>query len=317
MRATIVRCVVVLSCVWWPVADAGAQRAASGATVSAAVTTTVGRARALVDGGDGAAARTLLDSLVTGTETGTDDHAEALFWRAVLNDRAADAEKDWRRLVIESPFAPRVPESLLRLADLEILRGRPDAARVNLARLLRDFPESSHRPKAVLLTARSYFEERDVTHACETVASLRADDIPEGELTLQASEMRTRCAAAAAAAVVEPAGTPAGAPSRGAPSRGEPATDDRAAAKDEATSSERSGSAGTRYTVQLAAYDTRAQATTLVKRLAKRKITARIDGDRKPYRVRVGRYETRAAASAALARLKKAGQSGFIAELPK
>ncbi len=69
--------------------------------------------------------------------------------------------------------------------------------------------------------------------------------------------------------------------------------------------------------MQLAAYDTRAQATALVKRLAKRKITARVDGDRKPYRVRVGRYETRAAASAALARLKKAGQSGFVAELPK
>jgi cell division septation protein DedD len=309
MRVNAMRCAAVLMCAWWPAVGAGAQQTAGGTTVSAGVTTTVGRARALVDGGDGTAARTLLDSLVMGTESGTDDHAEALFWRAVLNDRAADAEKDWRRLVIESPFAPRVPESLLRLADLEILRGRPDAARVNLARLLRDFPESSHRPKAVLLTARSYFEERDVTHACETVASLRADDIPEGELTLQASEMRTRCAAAAAAATAEPAAA--------APSRGAPANDERAAGADDASRTEKSGSTATRYTVQLAAYDTRAQATALVKRLAKRKITARVDGDRKPYRVRVGRYDTRAAAVAALARLKKAGQSGFIAELPK
>lgn len=308
MRAT--SAILAMTCaVLFTPTRASAQQIATAFAVSAPVTASVSRARALVDGGDGAAARTLLDSLVAGTEVGSDDHAEALFWRAVLNDRAADAEKDWRRLVIESPFAARVPESLLRLSDLEMLRGRPDAARVNLSRLLRDFPESTHRPKAVLLTARSYFEERDVTHACETVASLSASDVPEGELTLQANEMRTRCAAASAAA--NAAANPAA--STTTPKNAAPP--DVAVAADESVAEK--GTKGTRYTVQLAAYDTRAQATALVKRLAKRKITARVDGDRKPYRVRVGRYDTRAAAAAALARLKKAGQSGFVAELPR
>ena len=71
------------------------------------------------------------------------------------------------------------------------------------------------------------------------------------------------------------------------------------------------------FSVQLAAYDFRSQATALVARLAKRGIKARVDGTAKPFRVRVGRYATREEAAAALARLKKAGQSGFVAELPK
>ena len=51
--------------------------------------------------------------------------------------------------------------------------------------------------------------------------------------------------------------------------------------------------------------------------LAKRGLTARVDGERKPYRIHVGRYVTRADAVAALARLKKKGHSGFVTELDR
>jgi cell division protein FtsN len=69
-----------------------------------------------------------------------------------------------------------------------------------------------------------------------------------------------------------------------------------------------------RYSVQLAAYDTRAEASDAVQRFTTRDIDARIDGEQKPFRVRVGYYATRAEATNALNRLKKLGLDGFVAE---
>ncbi|MBL0171565.1 MAG: SPOR domain-containing protein [Gemmatimonadaceae bacterium] len=283
-----------LVCLVWLLVSAGVVRAQT----SAGVTSAVGRARGLMDAGDGAKARTLLDSLVAHTDPSSDDMAEALYWRAVLSERVADGERDWKRLVVDAPLSPRVPEALLRLGELEILRGRPAVARAHYERILRDFSESPQRPKAMIQVVRSYFEERDILHACESVTALRGVTIPEGELRLQANDLQLRCAAAAATA----AGGTANGVAVPTPAVTTPAP---AAAV----------SAATVFSVQLAAYDTRAQATALVKRLATRGVKARVDGERKPFRVRVGRYETRAEAAAMLTRLKKQGQRGFVAEL--
>jgi hypothetical protein len=260
------------------------------AQTSKEVTSAVGRARAMLDGGNGTAARTLLDSLVARTSPGSDDLAEALYWRAALSERASEGERDWKRLVVEVPLSPRVPDALLRLGELEILRGRPDAARTQFERIVRDFSDTPQRPKALVWIARSYFEERDLTRACETVTVLRAGVVPEGELRLQADEMHNRCTAvsapgadAAASAAASPA-APAG---------------------------------KTTYSLQFAAYDTRSQANALVQRLSKRGYKARVDGERKPFRVRVGRYGTLAEANAALARVKKQGQKAIVVELGK
>lgn len=70
----------------------------------------------------------------------------------------------------------------------------------------------------------------------------------------------------------------------------------------------------TRYTVQVAAYDTRAQADALVKRLAARGVKARVSGSSKPFRVRLGLHASRKAAAAEQASLKKRGIEGFVAE---
>jgi cell division septation protein DedD len=243
----------------------------------------------------------LLDSLVTHAESGSDDLAEALYWRAVLNERAADAERDFKRLVVDAPLTARVPEALLKLSDIEILRGRPASARAMLTQLLRDFSDSPLTTRASLMVARSYFEERDVTHACETVTALLAQRVPDGELKLQADELQTRCRTAAAA------NTP--------PTK---AVDEPPSSDPPAKEGKRNTVSRTMYSVQIAAYDTRTQANALVKRLAARGWNARIDGERKPFRVRIGHYEVRADAVAALAKLKKQGQkSGFIAELDR
>ena len=295
----------------------------------------VGRARALMDGGDGAAARALLDSLVNHSDAGTMDVAEALYWRAALAERTSDAERDWKRMVADVPISPRVPDALLRLGELDILRGRPASAREYFVRLTRDFADTPQRGKAMVMVARSYFEERDNTRACAAVAAFKVDEVPAGESRLQADELRRRCASLAAAAAASAtlssatlsSATMSSAPPPAVPAANAPPTPatSKATPASTVTHSESAASAPhaaeptlrARYTVQLAAYDTRAQATATVKRLVTRGVKARVDGEKKPFRVRVGHYATRAEANAALTTLKAQGNKGFVAELGK
>jgi SPOR domain len=263
------------------------------AQLTPAVEQTTARARAMVDGGDGASARTLLDSLVNAVPAGTADLGEALYWRAVLAERIGDAERDWKRLIIDVPLSPRAPDALVRLGELDMLRGRPADARVYFTRLLRDFAGDPYRTKGLLWLTRSYFEERNTSGGCTTLDSLRGVEIPDGELRLQSDELRRRCTGAA---IVPPSSAPSA---------------NRTEMTVEKPTAERPAG---RYSVQLAAYDTRAEAADAVRRFATRKLDARIDGEQKPFRVRVGYYATRAEATNALNRLKKSGLDGFVAE---
>ena len=70
----------------------------------------------------------------------------------------------------------------------------------------------------------------------------------------------------------------------------------------------------TRYTVQVAAYDTRADAAALVKKLAARGIRARVSGTNRPFRVRLALHATRKAAADELTAMRRRGIAGFIAE---
>src|SRR5690606_15605479 len=62
--------------------------------------------------------------------------------------------------------------------------------------------------------------------------------------------------------------------------------------------------ANARFTVQLAAYNRLDQAQDLVRRLAARRVEARVDGTAAPFRVRTGYFTTRAQAAARLSQLK-------------
>jgi cell division protein FtsN len=66
--------------------------------------------------------------------------------------------------------------------------------------------------------------------------------------------------------------------------------------------------------VQVAAFQTRASADALAKRLADRGFESRVYGTAKPYRVRVGRYATREEAEEAVRRLKRRGVTGVVME---
>lgn len=284
-------------------------------TVAAAQTTpaverTTVRARAMLDAGDGSSARALLDSLVGAVPAGSADLAEALYWRAVFAERVNDAEKDWKKLVVEVPLSSRAPDALVRLGELDMLRGHPADARVYFTRLLRDFPAGEYRTKGLIWLARSYFDERNAGSGCSALDSLRGMDLPDGELRLQSSELLRRCATPSANNVVPQSASP------GSSSSTAPSTSPNTSPNTSPSAPPRAPSApgAGRYSVQLAAYDTRAEADAAVARFAKRAIDARVDGERKPFRVRVGYHTTRAAAAAALATLKKQGFDGFIAE---
>lgn len=286
----------------------GASLSSIASPVSAQVTPTVerttARARAMVDGGDGAMARTLLDSLVSAVPIGTFDLAEALYWRAVLAERIGDSERDWKRLLIDVPLSPRAPDALVRLGELDMLRGHPADARVYFARLLRDSPSGIDRAKGLLWLTRSYFEERNMAGGCSALDSLRGIEIPDGELRLQSDDLQRRCTGA----IANPSSNTVG---KSVPTAAGPGKN---STKPAAVADEKPAAGAGRYSVQLAAYDTRAEAADAVKRLTKRDIDARIDGEQKPFRVRVGYHATRAEASNALSRLKKLGLDGFVAE---
>ena len=287
------------------------------AQLSGAVSQTVARARGLLDSGKGDSARFVLDSLVTHVDAGSEDLAESLFWRAALSENTSEAARDWKRMVLDIPFSPRVPDALLRLGELYLLRGRTTEARAYLSRILLDYADSPQRVQSMIWIARSHFDDRNPAKACETTDALRDMSVPEGELTLQVGELRARCKTAGTA----PAGggtAPAGggtAPAGGGTAPAGVVPPPAGAGTPPAGAVPAPASAVPAFSVQVAAYDTRAQAAALVARLAKRGIKARVDGDRKPFRVRAGRFASRADAAALLARLRKQGQSGFVAEL--
>lgn len=295
---------------------------AQDAPVSPAMDRAIARARAAVDAGDGADARAVLDSLVKSAPGGSNDLAEALFWRATLAERMSDAERDWKRLIIEAPLAARASDALVRLGELEMLRGHPADARTYFARVVREFPAPATRARGQLWIAKSYVAQRDMPRACVSLAEASATGVPEGELRLQADEMGRQCAtvdkkliAKAMTDTAPPAKvTPVEAPRSAKPEPKSAAPAAPAPVTKEPTSSVPKGA---RFSVQLAAFDTRDEAERFVKRLIARDIEARVDGEEKPFRVRVGYFGTRAGANAELAKLKKGGNAGFIAEIAK
>ncbi|HEV2641397.1 MAG TPA: SPOR domain-containing protein [Candidatus Elarobacter sp.] len=75
-----------------------------------------------------------------------------------------------------------------------------------------------------------------------------------------------------------------------------------------------SASASGGYSVQVAAFSSRAQGEALAAKLRGRGYDAHVDGMQAPFRVRIGRFATYAAAAAELRQLKAKKMDGFIAE---
>jgi cell division septation protein DedD/TolA-binding protein len=302
------------------------------------------RARALVLNGNGAAGRALVDSALTAA-TGTPDYGIALYWRAALAATAADAERDYRRVIVEYPFSPHSGDALLALAQLEMARGDRESAIDHLQRyLVQQPPNDPQRVRAGIWLGKLLLETNQLPKGCAVLLRTRAvlGDTAV-ETRNQVDYYASRCVGvdtasvgpsqSSAPAVLAPApapkntGTSAPASTTAAttpPASTTPAANGKSTppprstapaaspTRDSGTTHNENHRESGRYTVQVAAYDTKAAAERLVTRLAERGITARVVGTSAPFRVRTGHYPTDAAATEAARQLKAKGIEGFV-----
>jgi hypothetical protein len=115
------------------------------------------RAQRLVNDGNGAEGRALVDSLLNATEPRSAAEAEVLWWRATLAENWDQAQRDYMRVMLEHERSPFAAPAMLRLAQGELMRADTAAALRYLERSLREWPEFADG-KALrdrLLAARS------------------------------------------------------------------------------------------------------------------------------------------------------------------
>jgi len=248
-----------------------------------------------------------MDSLLEAA-SGTPAYADALYWRAALAATAADAEKGYRRLIVEYPFSPHAGDALLALAQLEMARGDRVPAIDHLERFLLQRPQHPDRVRAAMWLGRMHLERNERKKGCAVLLRTRATlGMDDAEIRTQLDYYATPCAGVDTTRSVPRAPASAAAPpvASAAPQPTSPASPAPTPASRAPNEK--------RYTVQVAAYDTRAAAQQLIERLAARGVTARlVDTGSPPFRVRVGSYATEAAATAAATDLKAKGISVFV-----
>ena len=306
------------------------------------------RAQTMVNDGNAAAGRALVDSMIAVAQPGSNDYAEGVYWRAVLAATAADAEMDYRRIVVDYPNSPRVEDALIRLAQLEIARGNYDGALRHLGRLASEHPESPARGRAGYWMARAMFDKNDIQGGCIAIAdALARTPETDTELRNQINYLNQRCAGvsltpapvATAPVQSEPATSPPAvppAPVSPAPQTVAPQADSakpvlpqrvnppaaepvrvtppvlKPAAEPAPSPSTTTGEKV--WSVQVAAYNVRSQAEAMVARLKKNGYEARVDGTAAPFRVRIGKYATQSQASAVQRSLKAKQLTGFVVQ---
>jgi cell division septation protein DedD len=287
----------------------GAQRPDS--AQNPAVDSVIARARKLGMDGREAEGRRAIDSLLKGMPAESPQFAEALYARASLATTAVDAERDYRRLLIEAPLAPRAEDALLQLAQLLQARGDRRGASDYLNRFMLTYAHSPSRPRVALSLVRLLFEQgpQQQARACEALRMGR-EAIPQENLELrnQLEFYAPRCVMVTAEAPTTPAESTAtpGTPAAATPVAASAAPVTPAGASSAATAPV------SFYSVQIAAYNSREPAVSLVSTLVDRGLEARVDGTEPPFRVRVGKFGTRAEAVKAAATLKSQGHTGFV-----
>jgi cell division septation protein DedD len=301
--------------------------AQSDTTTRSAADSALARARAMVNEGRETEGRKVLDSLLRVNTPDSTIYPEVLYWRGALAATAADAERDYRRLLIETPLSPRAEDALLGLANLLQARGDKRGASDHMQRFMLTYAHSPARPRVALSLVRLLFDlgPQQQARACEALR-LGREAIPRENLELrnQLEYYEPRCLAELAPAIA-PESTAVATDSTTTPT--EPVADTVVTAKPAAPTppakapaakapavpaSSAASTASSYYSVQVAAYQSKEPALNLVTVLKERGLAARVDGTKAPYRVRVGKYTTRAEAVKAQASLKSQGQNGFI-----
>lgn len=282
-----------------PVAAGPSPLGAQQAPADSIALLTYRRAQRLVNDGQGAEGRAVVDSMLNAAEPRSPEEAEALFWRATLAASWESAQRDYLRIMLEHERSPRAGDAMLRLAQGEAARGDRDAALRYLERLIREAPASPARAEAGLWQGRLLLERGSRGPGCLALQAARPLLKPGSlELENQFDYLLRACpdsATLAAEAAAEAAAPPPAPVTRPAPASTAPA-----------------------WSVQVGALSTAAEAEALVERLRARGYDARVDTRTTPFRVRFGRFATRAEASAASEAYKqKERADAFIVEAPR
>ena len=293
------------------------------------------RARRMVGEGNGPAGRGMVDSLLKRAEEGSTAYGDALFWRGALAQTAAEAESDYRRVIVEYPLSHYADDALLAIVELEQARGDRAGALAHLQRFVREHPVSAARGIAALAAARLAFDQRDTKIGCAMITEARASaSTTDVELRNQIDYFGSKCVTPPPQMAVAPLPPPPNTPPRdttptlkkavAAPPKKAtiippktPSTDTVVTPRTKAVAVPAlpaPGKAKGSFTIQLAAYGTRIDAEQLVKKLQAKGVTARVSGDAKPFRVRLNFYPTRQAALEEVASLKERGIIGFVTE---
>ncbi len=324
----------------------------AGAQATMPVNPVYKRAQTLVNDGNTAGGRLLIDSMISIAAPGSSEYAEGVYWRAVLSTTAADAEMDYRRIVVDYPQSPRVDDALIRLAQLEIARAQYDGAIRHLARLASEHPDSPARGRAGYWMARALFDKKDIQGGCAATAdALARTSEADSELKNQITYLNQRCAGIVLtppvttstvletttppetspaviterpkAVVIDSATKTTPAPQKTiVPTKSSPrppakpldASPTMIEIPAEPAASSRSGDTKNVFSVQVAAYNLKSQADAQVAKLKKSGYAARVDGVAAPFRVRIGKYATSAQASAVQRSLKAKQITGFVVQ---
>ncbi|MGH7622829.1 MAG: SPOR domain-containing protein, partial [Gemmatimonadaceae bacterium] len=182
----------------------------------------------------------------------------------------------------------------------------------HLERFRLENPKHPEHASAGLLLAQISFEQNDLARGCAAVQeTLREVPVDAVEMRNQLQYYQPRCAAADA----NPASNlPLSPPLKMPPAGTKPPVDSAASPPIARAPSAKAPASRGRYTLQVAAYASKADADALAKRLKARGLEVRVVRGTKLSRVRIGRYATRAAATAAQAQLKAKKISAFVTE---
>jgi cell division septation protein DedD len=171
-------------------------------------------ARRLVGDGNGVAGRALVDSLLRVADPISPAYGDALYWHGVVALTAAEAERDYRRVIVEYPLAYYKDDALLSIAELEQARGDRAGALAHLQRYVREHALGKERGTAALGAARLAFEQHDTPLGCSMLTEARRSaTAADVELRNQIEAYGTsRCAGQNAMTAVASSSQPSAAP---------------------------------------------------------------------------------------------------------
>lgn len=264
--------------------------------------TTFLAAQRLVVEGRGPEGRAIIARELAAAPEGSPRYVEALYWRAALAATAADAERDYKRIIIEFPVSRRSESALIGLAQLELARGDRSQAMQHLERVVREHPSGPSRARASFWMARVHFDEGNFPRACARLEDSRRHTPGEAvEMRNQLEYYAQRCEGVDTTVVV-----------RAAPAESTRAMPVRPGAV--ATQPSVPARGARAYTVQIGAFASRADADAKHRQLRAQGHSTRVVKVGALWRVRIGRYASREAAADSARALKAKRIDAFVTE---